>query len=68
MKGRAMTDKQRRELRAFMEIAQMVAIEEAADIPTTPEDERSAVAAAEFARDRMAELRRRELVAPRDPE
>ena len=49
-----------RDLRAFMAIAQEAAIADAKLMPTTPDIKRRAHALAEFARDRIAEMRREE--------
>ena len=54
-----MTQSQR-DLRTFMALAQEAAIADAKLMPTTPDIKRRAHALAEFARDRIAEMRREE--------
>jgi hypothetical protein len=49
-----------RDLRTFMAIAQEQAIAEAENMPTTADIKQRAHALAEFARDRMAQMRREE--------
>ena len=53
-------NKSQRDLRTFMTIAQEQAIVEAKLIPSTPESRRDAEAIVEWARDRMAQMRRDE--------
>jgi hypothetical protein len=53
-------NKSQRDLRTFMAIAQEQAIAEAKLIPSTPESRREAEAIVDWARDRMAAMRREE--------
>ena len=58
-----MLTKSNRELEAFMQIAEDVAIAKAKTMPTTPEIRRTAAALVSFGHTRIAELRRAELAS-----
>ena len=56
-----MLTKSERDLNTLMAIAQAVAIEEAKTMPTTPDIQRRAAALVQFARERVAAMRREDL-------